>query len=361
MTTVSTGAGTVGQERDRAKVDAKYTWDLSEVYPDVAAWRAARTRVAAEVPHIRTFAGRLGSSAQTLADALDELMRLDKEVARLYVYAGLLADEDTRLGAPQGMQQEMQQLYAELGAQASYVQPEVLRIGRATVEQFLALEPRLGIYAFYLRDIVRRAAHTLSDAEEKLLADAGPLAASAANIYGILANADFPYPTVTLKDGRRVTVDQAGYAELRTRPERHDRQAAMSAFFGALGGFSRTFGTTMNSSLQKAVFYAKARMYESTLEAALDRPNIPVSVYLRLIEGVNRHLPTFHRYLRLRKRMMGVADDLHYYDLYAPLVASVSLRYTPEEAQQLVMAASAPLGGEYVSVLARSFGKRWLD
>ena len=119
MTTVSTGAGTVGQERDRAKVDAKYTWDLSEVYPDVAAWRAARTRVAAEVPHIRTFAGRLGSSAQTLADALDELMRLDKEVARLYVYAGLLADEDTRLGAPQGMQQEMQQLYAELGAQAS--------------------------------------------------------------------------------------------------------------------------------------------------------------------------------------------------------------------------------------------------
>ncbi len=351
----------VGQERDRAKVDARYTWNLAEIYPDLAAWRAARTRVAAEVPRVRAYAGKLGSSAETLADALDEMIRLDKEIARLYVYASMLADEDTRLSEPQGMQQEMQQLHAEFSAQASYIQPEILRIASATIETFLASEPRLAVYAFYLRDIVRRAAHTLSDAEEKLLAAAGPLAGSASNIYGILANADFPYPTITLSDGRHAKVDQAGYAELRTRPERQDRQAGMSAFFGALGGFGRTFGTTMNSSLQKAVFYAKARKYGSTLDASLDRPNIPVSVYMRLIEGVNRHLPTFHRYLRLRKRMMGITDDLHYYDLYAPLVASVDLRYTPQEAEQLVMTASAPLGNEYVSVLRRSFAERWLD
>ena len=112
--------------------------------------------------------------------------------------------------------------------------------------------------------------------------------ASRHNIYGILANADFPYPTITLSDGRSVKVDQAGYAELRTSPDRHDRQAAMSAFFKALGGFSRTFGTTMNSSIQKALFYAKARKYNSTLEASLDRSNIPVSVYMRLIEGVHQ-------------------------------------------------------------------------
>jgi oligoendopeptidase F len=351
----------VAQERDRAKVDAKYTWNLTDIYPDIAAWRVAKTRVASELPRVRASAGKLGSSAHALADALDEMIRLDKEIARLYVYASMLADQDTRLSEPQGMQQEMQQLHAEFSAQASYIQPEILRIGSATVEKFLASEPRLSVYAFFLRDIVRRAAHTLSDAEEKLLADAGPLAGSASNIYGILANADFPYPTITLSDGRDVKVDQAGYAELRTRPERQDRQAAMAAFFGALGGFTRTFGTTMNSSLQKAVFYAKARKYGSTLEASLDRPNIPVSVYMRLIEGVNRHLPTFHRYLRLRKRMMGITDDLHYYDLYAPLVASVSLRYTPEEAQQLVTTASAPLGNEYVSVLMRSFAERWLD
>jgi len=351
----------VGQARHRATVDAKYTWNLADVYSDVAAWRAARTRVAAEVPRVREFAGKLGSSAETLADALEERTRLDKQIARLYVYASLLADEDTRLGEPQGMQQAMQQLHAEFNAQASYLEPELLRLGSETIERFLASEPRLAVYAFYLRDIVRRAAHTLTGAEEKLLADAQPLAASASNIYGILANADFPYPTITLRDGRPAKVDQAGYAELRTRPDRQDRQAAMAAFFGALGAFGRTFGTTMNSSLQKAVFYAKARKYGSTLDAALDRPNIPVPVYMRLVDGVNRHLPTFHRYLRLRKRMMGITDDLHYYDLYAPLVASVNLRYSPEEAQQLVMKASAPLGSGYVSVLARAFAERWLD
>jgi oligoendopeptidase F len=135
----------------------------------------------------------------------------------------------------------------------------------------------------------------------------------------------------------------------------------MSAFFTALGGFRRTFGATTNSSIQKALFYARARKYRSALEASLDGPNIPVSVYMRLIDGIARHLPTFHRYLRLRKRMMGIQDDLRYYDLYAPLVASVNLRYTPDEAEQLVVAAMKPLGDDYVGVLQRGFRERWLD
>ena len=349
------------QTRDRADTEQKYTWNLSEIFPDAAAWRAAKDRLRADVPRIGALAGRLGASPQALADALDLRSRLDKELTRLYVYASMLSDEDTRKSEPQGMQQEMQQLYADFSAQASYIQPEILRMGGATIEAFIASEPRLAPYAFPLRDIIRKAAHTLSDAEEKILADAQPLAASAANIYGILSNADFPYPTITLSDGRTVKVDQAGYAELRTLPERQDREAAMSAFFTALGAFRRTFGTTMNSSVQKALFYAKTRKYASTLEASLDGYNIPVSVYTRLIEGVRKNSPTFHRYLGLRRRMMGIADDLHYYDLYAPLVASVNLRYTTEEAERHVVAAMAPLGREYVSVLDRGFRERWLD
>jgi oligoendopeptidase F len=241
------------------------------------------------------------------------------------------------------------------------MQPEILRAGGEAIEQFIAAEPRLAAHAFPLRDVIRRAAHTLSDAEEKILADAQPLAGSAPNIYNILANADFPYPTVTASDGRKVKLDQAGYAELRTRANRADRELAMSTFFTALGGFRRTYGTTMNSSIQRALFYARARKYASTLEASLDNYNIPLSVYMRLIEGVRRHLPTFHRYLRLRKRMLGVTDDLHYYDLYAPLVASVDLRYTPDEAQHHVVAAMSPLGGDYIGVLKRAFAERWLD
>ena len=349
------------QERDRTKVEQKYTWNLTEIFPDVDAWRAAKALMQAEVPKIAAFAGRLGSSPQMLADALDMRSRLDKELSRLYVYASMTADQDTRLSEPQGMQQEMQQLHAEFSAQASYMQPEILRLGGPAIEGFIAAEPRLAAHAFPLRDVIRRAAHTLSDAEEKILADAQPLAASAPNIYGILANADFPYPTITVSDGRQVRLDQAGYAELRTLPHRPDRELAMSTFFSALGGFRRTFGTTMNSSIQRALFYAKARKYGSTLEASLDHYNIPLSVYMRLIEGVHRHLPTFHRYLRLRRRMLGITDDLHYYDLYAPLVSSVKLRYTPDEAQRHVVAAMHPLGRDYVSVLDRAFAERWLD
>ena len=349
------------EEPDRVTVHEKYTWNLADLYPNVAAWRADKARITTELPQVRACAGRLGSSPQTLADAFETMTRLDRELARLYVYASMLSDEDTRQSEPQGMHQEMQQLYAEFNAQTSYIEPEILRIGGAAIEAFIDAEPRLADYAFALRDIARRAAHTLSDAEEKILADAQPLAGSASNIYGIFANADFPYPAIMLSDGRSVKLDQAGYADVRTSPNRQDRRAAMSAFFGAFGDFSRTFGTTMNSSVQKAIFYARARKYTSTIEASLDRANIPASVYMRLIDGVGRHLPALHRYLRLRKRMIGVTDDLHYYDLYAPLVASVDLRYTPEEAQHHVVEAMGPLGNEYVSVLERSFRERWLD
>jgi oligoendopeptidase F len=349
------------QERDRSKIPAKFTWNLADVYPSESAWRAEKEKVVAELPTLRTFQGKLGSSPQTLADALELMSRLDKELSRLYVYASMLADQDTRLSGPQGMQQEMQQIYASFGAQAAFIEPEVLHVGRATVDRFIDAEPRLKVYAFYLEDIVRRAPHTLSDAEEKILADSGPVAASASNIFGILSNADFPYPTITLSDGTKAKVDQAGYGELRTRPVREDRKNAMSAFFTALGSFGRTFGTTINAEVQKVRFYAKSRKYDSDLEASLDGPNIPTSVYTRLVDGVNKDLPTFHRYLRLRKKMLGLTDDLHYYDLYAPLVADVNLRYTPEEAEKHVLEAVEPLGPDYAKVVQRAFNERWID
>jgi oligoendopeptidase F len=349
------------QERERAKIADTYKWNLADVYPDAAEWRTRKEAIAAELPALRAFEGRLGSSPGTLADALELMTRLDKELSRLYVYASMVADEDSRLAEPQGMQQEMQNLYAAFGAQAAFVEPELLRVGTTTLEQFLEGESRLTPFAFLLRDVVRRAAHTLTDAEEKLLADASPLASSANNIYTILSNADFPYPTITISTGEPVKVDQSGYTAMRASANRDDRKAAMSAFFGSLGGFSRTFGTTINSSVQKALFYSRARKYPSNLAAALDGPNIPVSVYTRLIEGVNQHLPTFHRYLKLRRKVMKLPDELHYYDLYAPLVSSVELRYTPEEAQSHVVTAMRPLGADYTGVLERGFRDRWVD
>ena len=348
------------QERDRSKISDKYKWNLADLYSTDADWRAAKSRAAAELPKLGTFKGKLASQPATLADALETMSALDKQLSRLYAYANMLADEDTRDSGHQGMKQEMVQLYSEFGGQASFIEPEILRFRMGTVQKFVAAEPRLKVYEFYLKDIERRAAHTLSEAEEKLLADAGPLAGTASNTYGILANADLPFPTVTLANGKAVKLDQAAFADLRALPNRADREKVMSAFFKTLGSFSRTFGTTMNGEVQKVLFYSKERKYPSALTFALDAANIPTSVYTRLIDGVNRNLPVFQRYLRLRKRMMGL-DQMHYYDLYAPLVGSVNLEYTPEQAQQHVLAAVAPLGEDYQGVLKRAFAERWID
>jgi oligoendopeptidase F len=346
--------------RDRAKIPDRFKWNLTDIYPTETAWRAAKDKLQAEVPSIGGFRGRLQTSPSTLADALETRFRLDKELSRLSVYAGLLADQDTRDATHQGMRQEMTQLASAFAAESSYIEPEVLKFPSGTVAKFVAAEPRLKNYAFYLEDIVRRAPHTLSAEGEKILADAGPLAESPSETYGILADADFPYPTVTLHDGRSAEIDQAAYTALRGSPDRDDRRNVMSSFFESLGGFSRTFGSTMNGEVQKMLFFMKARKYPTTLAARLDGPNIPESVYTRLVAGVNEQLPVFHRYLRLRKRVMGV-DTLHYYDLYAPLVDSVKLDYSPEEAQRLVLAAVAPLGAEYQSVIRRAFDERWID
>jgi oligoendopeptidase F len=348
------------QDRDRSKIPDALKWNLSEIYASDAAWRGAKDAFAAEMPTLGRFKGRLTSSAKDMADGLDRMFALDKELSRLYVYASMEADQDTRDSQREGMRQEMTQVAANFGAQASFVEPEVLKAGKATIDKYLAAEPRLKVYRVYLEDILRREAHTLTDNEEKLLADAGPLASGPSGTYNILSNADFPYPTITLSDGRSVKLDQAAYNDLRALPNRADREKVMSAFFGALAGFSRTFGSTMSAEVQKVAFYTKARKYESSLAQSLDGPNVPVSVYTRLIEGVNKNLPAFHRYLKLRQRMMGV-EQLHYYDLYAPLVSSVKLEYTPEEAQKLVLGAVAPLGADYRAVIERAFRDRWID
>jgi oligoendopeptidase F len=348
------------QDRDRAAVPDRYKWNLADVYPSDAAWRAAKEKLAADLAKLDAFKGRLGSSAPVLADALETMSTLDKELSRIYTYAMLVADQDTRQSGPQGMKQEMTQLASTFSARASFIEPEVLRLPQGTVARFVAAEPRLRTYRFYLDDILRRAPHTLSDAEEQLLADLGPIAASPSNTYGLIMNADLVYPSVTLSDGRTAKVDQAGYAQLRASANRADREKVMSAFFTTLGSFSRTFGTTIDGEAQKVWFMAKARKYPSAVAYALDGPNLPVSVYTRLVDGVNRNLPVFHRYLALRKRMMGL-NDLHYYDLYAPLVGSVQLRYTPEQAQELVLGAVAPLGTDYQNVIKRAFNERWID
>jgi oligoendopeptidase F len=348
------------QERDRSKIPSEYKWDLTAIYPSDQAWRAAKEKLAAELPKLRAFQGALSSSASRLAEALEMQSHFDKEVTRLYVYASMNSDEDTRVSIYQGMQQEMIQLASVFGTESAFIEPEILKMDNATIDRFVAQEPRLQIFKHYLNDIARRRAHTLSNEEEKLLAASSVMGSGPSSVYGIFSDADFPFPSVTLSDGKTVKLDKASFSLYRASTNREDRKKVMDAFFTALGKYRGTFGSMMNSNVQTSVFYAHSRHYDTSLQAALDQPNIPVSVYSRLVGGVDRNLASFHRYLKLRKRMLGVSE-LHYYDLYAPLVSSVNLNYSVDAAEQNILTALAPLGPEYAAGAKRAFTERWID
>lgn len=348
------------QERDRSKVPDQYKWDLTKLYPSDQAWRNQKDKLGTELPKLSQFKGTLSSSAERLAEALEMESRLEKELRRMTTYAGLISDQDTRVSVYQGMQQEMVQMWATFGTETAYFEPEIQKMDHAKLDGFIAQEPRLNVYRHYLDDVTRRRAHTGSEAEEKLLAAAVVISSGPSSTYNIFSNADFPYPPVTLSDGKTTKLTTSAYALHRASENRVDREKVMSTFFNALGSYRGTFGSTLSTSVQSSIFYARARHYNTSLEAALDVSNIPTSVYAKLLEGVHRNLPTFHRYLKLRKRMLGL-QDLHYYDLYAPLVKSVNTSYTVEEAEKNILQALAPLGPEYAEGAKRAFAERWID
>jgi oligoendopeptidase F len=272
----------------------------------------------------------------------------------------MLSDQDTRSAKALAMKQEMTQLTSEYGAKSAFVEPEILAMDLKLIQKFLTTEPELKVYEFYLNDLQRRQKHTLSTAEEKILAEAGLITGAPYTIYSVFSNAELPYPEVKLTDGTQVLVNQAGYNRYRALPNRGDREIVFDAFFGTLNKFRQTFGTKLDAAVKANLFYTRARGYQSCLERALDENNIPVSVYHALIENVNSNLKTFHRYLNLRKRMLGV-DTLKYFDLYPPVVKGVDLQYTIESADELITEALQPLGPNYTKILTEGFQKRWID
>jgi oligoendopeptidase F len=347
-------------ERDRDRVPEEYRWDLTDLCPDDASWRAAKDRLEARLPELGRFRGSLGTSAETLLGCLTTADDLAKEYMRLTAYAGMSSDQDTRDSGYLAMQSEISQLGSAFASAASFIEPEILAAGGARIDAFLAGEPRLAVYRHYLADVRRRIDHTGTPGEERIIAEAGLVAEGPGDIYGIFSNADFPYPSITLADGKSVTLNPASFAVHRASPVRDDRRGVFEAFFSKLHDYRRTFGAQLNAQMRKDLFFARARRYPSCLEAALHGGNIPVAVYRNLIASIRKSLPTFHRYLRLRRRLLGV-DTLRYHDLYAPLVKEVDRTWTYAEARDLILDSLGPLGPEYRGTASRAFGERWID
>jgi oligoendopeptidase F len=347
------------QTRDRSEVTIRYQWRLEDLYSSDAAWEQAKNDLAGRLDEILGYKSKLSDPAMLLA-----CLKLDSDISktfgRLYSYASMKSDQDTREAKHLAMRQQAEQVMTEYASKASFIEPEIVAMDAATIEKLIAAEPGLKIYRMHLFDILRRKAHKLSDKEEKLLAETGLMADAPGSIYTVLSNAEMPYPEIMLSDGTKARLDKAGYALYRSLPNREDREAVFKAFWLAFGDFKQTFGVDLYSHIQSHVFYSRARAYDSCLQWALDADNIPVEVYDSLVANVRNNLDTFYRYLRLKKRMLGV-ETLRYSDLYAPVVKDVDLHYSFDEAKALVLDAVKPLGSEYQSVVRRAFDERWID
>ena len=348
------------QERERSKIPEQYTWDLTVIYPSVAAWKEAKQKFIDELPAVEAYRGTLSISADRLSGCLDLLEHLNKRFTRLFTYVNLNLDQDMRVQSSVALQQELDQLGSTYSEKTAFIDPEILAIDPAKVQSFLASDKKLDPHRHYLHDLLRRHGHTGTGDEEKIIAAAGLVTDAPASIHDIFVNADFPCPEVTLSDGKTVKLDQSGFSRQRRSSNREDRKQAYSAFMGKLNEFSATFGALLNAQIQKDLFYMKARKYTSCLESSLDGDNIPVRVFGSLVENVNKNLDTFHRYLKLRQKILGV-NELHYYDLSAPLVAAIDRKNTFVEAREHILAAFRPLGNDYVAVVKKAFAERWID
>jgi len=354
------GSNTQAQTRERSEIDKKYTWNLADLYPDDAAYNNSVKQLENEINKLVEKKGTLANSAKDLQICLDSYFDIQKEFYRLYSYAGKKYDLDTRVAKNLSMKQELQQRLTDFSSKTAFIEPEIIAIDKEKIDQFLSTEPSLGIYTFYLHDLQRRKEHMLSEKEEKILAEASLMSSSPYDIYSVFSNAEFPFSEIELSDGSKVKLDRANYALYRASTNREDRQKVFDNFFGAIQNFKNTYGTQLYARVKANLFYTRTRGYESSLARALDANNIPTEVYMTLIKNVNDNLDTFHRYLKLKKRMLGV-DTLRYSDIYAPTVKGVDLAFTIEEANKQVLESLKPLGKDYVNVVKKGMENRWID
>ncbi|MBP1627097.1 MAG: oligoendopeptidase [Holophagaceae bacterium] len=341
------------------KVDPAYVWDLSLLYRDEAAYRAAKEHLAQGLVKIPALQGHLGDSPRALADALDTIYGLRKELVRLNTYAHLAHDENTKLTPGLERSQELDMLATRFSQTLSFLRPEILALGEARIKGFLAQEPRLAIYRFPLEEILRSAPHTLGAEAEGVLSAVGLLADTPSSLYGILANADMPWPKVKLSDGKEVLLDQSGYSRYRASQVREDREKVFQAFFGKLKEYERSFGVALFSQIKTDCFGAQVRKYPDSLASALADNDIPEAVYRTLIAETHANLPTLHRYFRLRAKMLGL-KELRYSDIYPPIVKT-ERSFPYPEAQALIIEATKPLGATYTQDITQALHARYTD
>ena len=335
--------------KERSELDPQFQWDLTPMFESDAAWETALENLDAEIDSVAAFAGKL-------SDAITELNR---KVEQLYCYASMRHDEDTRGEAAQSMYARINSKYVKLITALSFAQPEILALPEETLTAIVN-DPAVADYKFNLEDLLRSKPHTLSKAEEKLLASFGEVMQAPSEAYHNLEDADLVFDPAKNAEGEEVEVTGSNFVPIEMGTDRVLRENAFRSFYKGYRQHINTMAATYAGAVKAATAEARVRHYESSRAMSMAGENVPVEVYDNLVATVRKHMPAMHRYVRLRKKMLGV-DELHFYDVYAPLVGDLKKSYTYETAQQMVLKAVAPLGEDYQKDVQKAYNEGWID
>ena len=344
----------------REEIDSKYKWDLSSMFPSDEAFEAGLEELKAYCPKLLAFKGKISTSAQALLEFLQLEDQMTLLLYKIINYAERKGDEDTRVAKYQAYVANATSAYTQVGEATSWFAAELLAIPAESVEKFYAEVPALEFYRRKLNKILNQREHTLSAEEEALLARAEELAVQPTNIFSMFDDADLTFDDAVDSEGKTHKLTSGSFVPLLMDADRVLRESAFKQLYSRFGEFRNTSAAILTSQVKNLQFFSSSRKYASSLEAALAENEIPVEVYNNLIDAVHQNFPAFYKYVDLRKRVMGL-DELHFWDVYTPLVDDVDMKFTYEEACDLIIKALAPMGEEYVSLVKKGLESRWVD
>ncbi len=351
---------TVQKLQNRNEVPEEDTWRLGDIFASDVDWEKEFQEIKEMIPKISEYQGKLGESADVFYEALSYQDTISMRLGKLYTYAHMRYDQDTANSFYQGLNDRATNLYTQVGSALSFIVPEILSIDESKIQAFLNEKEELKVYTHSLEEINKQRPHVLSAKEEALLAQASEVMASSSNTFGMLNNADLTFPTIKDENGQEVEITHGRYIRFLESENRTVREQAFKAVYETYGKYKNTFGSTLNGAIKKDNFNARVRNYKSAREAALSNNNIPETVYDNLVNTINDHLHLLHRYVSLRKKVLGV-EELHMYDLYTPLVKDVKMEVKYNEAKDYLLNGLKPLGEDYLNVVKEGFENRWVD
>ncbi len=344
----------------RSDVPKEYTWAVEDLYASDEDWKKDLEKIKGMIPQIETYQGNLGKNADNLLNFLKLQDEISVLIDRFANYSMRKADEDTKNTTYQGFRDQTTGVYVAISSALSFAEPEILEIPDTVLNGFYEKQPGLVRYRRYLNDILRKKAHILSDAEEKILAAAGDLAQSPDDIFSLLNDADMTYESVTDIEGKRYPVTHASFLPLMQNYDRNVRKDAFESMYKTYAEHKNTSAAILSAQMKQLNFFSRMRRYNSPLEAALDATNVNVQVYNNLIDAVHENMESMYKYVRLRKKLLKV-DALHMYDLYVPIVANAERDIPFSEAKENIREALSVLGEDYVALLDEGFENRWID